>query len=125
MSEDRCFRWIEAIHGIALRTRLTPEAYITFERKAPFKNEFIKGEIVARSGARHAHNRITGDVFNGISNQLADSECDAFVGDSWPQIVLLFVYFGAFGLIFAGQVMYRGDTRPNNSSQNQNIDQTE
>jgi len=66
----------------AARTRLTPEAYIIFERKASFKNEFIKGEIVARSGASRSHNRITGDVFNTISNQLADSEeCEAFIGD--------------------------------------------
>lgn len=33
------------------------------------------------SGASRAHNRITGDVFNGISNQLVDSECEAFIGD--------------------------------------------
>ena len=65
----------------AARTRLTPEEYITFERKASFKNEFIKGEIVAMSGASRSHNRITGDVFNAISNQLADSECEAFIGD--------------------------------------------
>ena len=38
----------------AAQTRLTPEDYITFERKAPFKNEFIKGEIVAMSGASRA-----------------------------------------------------------------------
>ncbi len=65
----------------AARTRLTPKEYITFERKASFKNEFIKGEIVAMSGASRSHNRITGDVFNGISNQLVDSECEAFIGD--------------------------------------------
>ena len=65
----------------AAQTRLTPEEYITFERKAPFKNEFIKGEIVAMSGASRAHNRITGDVFNAISNQLVGTECEAFIGD--------------------------------------------
>jgi len=61
--------------------RLTPEEYIAFERKAPFKNELIKGQIVAMSGASRAHNRITGDVFNGISNQLVGSDCEAFIGD--------------------------------------------
>ena len=65
----------------AAQTRLTPEEYITFERKAPFKNEFIRGEIVAMSGASRTHNRITGDVFRGISNQLVGSECEAFIGD--------------------------------------------
>ena len=65
----------------AVRTRLTSEEYITFERKAPFKNEFINGEIVAMSGASRSHNRITGDVFRAISNQLVDSECGAFIGD--------------------------------------------
>ena len=63
------------------QTQLTPEEYITFERKAPFKNEFINGKIVAMSGASRAHNRITGDVFNAISNQLMGSDCEAFIGD--------------------------------------------
>ena len=63
------------------QTQLTPEEYITFERKAPFKNEFINGKIVAMSGASRAHNRITGDVFNAISNQLMGSACEAFIGD--------------------------------------------
>ena len=63
------------------QTQLTPEEYITFERKAPFKNEFINGKIVAMSGASRTHNRITGDVFNGISNQLVGTDCEAFIGD--------------------------------------------
>ena len=67
--------------SFAARTHLTPEEYIAFERKAPFKNEFIKGEIVAMSGASRAHNRITGDVFREISNRLVGTECEAFVGD--------------------------------------------
>lgn len=63
------------------QTQLTPEEYITFERKAPFKNEFINGRIVAMSGASRAHNRITGDVFNTISNQLMGRDCETFIGD--------------------------------------------
>ena len=63
------------------QTQLTSEEYITFERKALFKNEFINGKIVAMFGASRAHNRITGDAFNAISNQLMGSDCEAFIGD--------------------------------------------
>ena len=48
----------------AAQTRLTPEEYIDFERKALpdreiIRHEYINGELIARSGASRSHNLIT------------------------------------------------------------------
>ena len=45
--------------SIAARTYLTPEEYITAERKATLKSEYLSGEIFAMSGASDTHNLIT------------------------------------------------------------------
>ena len=53
--------------AIAVQTQLTPEEYLAWERKAPFKNEYLSGQILAMSGASRAHNLIWG-TFTGASN---------------------------------------------------------
>ena len=47
---------------LTAQTYLTPEVYLTWERKQPFKNEYHNGQIIAMSGASRAHNRITLDI---------------------------------------------------------------
>ena len=58
--------------SIAARTYLTPEEYITAERKAPLKSEYLSGEIVPRSGANEVHNLITMNTLNQLYNQLVE-----------------------------------------------------
>ncbi len=67
--------------AIAVQTQLTPEEYLAWERKAPFKNEYLSGQILAMSGASLAHNLITGNIFNGLYNQLIERECITFTGE--------------------------------------------
>ena len=67
--------------AIAVQTQLTPEEYLAWERKAPFKNEYLSGQILAMSGASLAHNLITGNIFNGLYNQLLNRECITFSGE--------------------------------------------
>ncbi|RKU28176.1 hypothetical protein C6499_10260 [Candidatus Poribacteria bacterium] len=65
--------------AIAVQTQLTPEEYLAWERKAPFKNEYLAGQILAMSGASRAHNLITGNIFNGLYNQLVNRDCEAYI----------------------------------------------
>ena len=67
--------------AIAVQTQLTPEEYLDWERKAPFKNEYLAGQILAMSGASRAHNLITGNVFNGLYNQLVNRDCEAYASE--------------------------------------------
>ena len=67
--------------SIAARTYLTPEEYITAERKATFKSEYLSGEIVAMSGASNEHNLITVNTLTVLYNQLADRGCRVYASD--------------------------------------------
>lgn len=67
---------------MAAPTYLTPKVYLELERKAPTKNEYVNGAIIAMAGASFAHNFITLDTTIYLSNQLMDSECEvASTGD--------------------------------------------
>ena len=47
----------EAMSTAAVCRRYTPEEYLTLERKAEFKSEYLNGEIYAMSGARQSSRR--------------------------------------------------------------------
>jgi len=55
--------------------------YLVAERQAPTKHEYINGRVYAMSGATRSHNRISLDTAIALSNQLGDSDCEAFVND--------------------------------------------
>ena len=70
----------------AAQTRLTPEEYIAFERKALpdagiIRHEYINGELIAMSGASRAHNLITGNIFGELRTLLRGSRCETYMGD--------------------------------------------
>lgn len=67
--------------SVAAQTYLTPEEYLAFERKAATKHEYLSGQVVAMSGASRVHNLITGNIFNGLYNQLVERACETYASD--------------------------------------------
>ena len=70
----------------AAQTRLTPEEYIAFERKALptgeiIRHEYINGELIAMSGASREHNLITGNIFGELRTLLRGSECETYANE--------------------------------------------
>jgi Uma2 family endonuclease len=65
----------------ALKTRYTPEQYLALERKAAYKSEYLDGYITSMSGASRAHNRIAGNFYRRISDQLENRPCEAYISD--------------------------------------------
>ena len=63
------------------QTLFTPEEYITQERKARHKSEYLNGQIFAMSGASRAHSLITGNIFNRLYNQSIASDCEVHSSD--------------------------------------------
>jgi Uma2 family endonuclease len=59
----------------------TAEEYLALERQAPYKSEYVAGQIVAMSGASRAHSLITGNLFRVLSGQLLDRPCEAHASD--------------------------------------------
>ena len=60
---------------------ISPEDYLTSEREAFEKHEFINGEIVAMAGASENHNVIASNLFGELFMQLKNTKCRAFASD--------------------------------------------
>jgi Uma2 family endonuclease len=62
-------------------TCLTPEEYLSIERKAEYKRDYFDGEIYAMTGASREHNLITGNVYGELRQQLKGKPCEAYASD--------------------------------------------
>ena len=82
----------------AVQTYLTPEEYITLERKAipdaeTIRSEYINGEIINMPGASFAHNLVTGNIFGELHTRLKGTECAVFANDMRISIPTAKSYF--------------------------------
>ncbi|MCW3062262.1 MAG: uncharacterized protein JWQ02_4083 [Capsulimonas sp.] len=59
----------------------TPEEYLSIERQAEFRSEYVHGEIFAMSGGSRAHSRISGNAYRLLGNQLEGRPCEPFGSD--------------------------------------------
>ena len=82
----------------AAQTHLTPEAYITLERKAIpdadiVRSEYINGEIINMPGASFAHNLVTANISAMLHARLRGSACVVFANDMRISIPTANSYF--------------------------------
>jgi Uma2 family endonuclease len=64
-----------------LKARLTMEEYLALEREAEQRNEYLKGEMFAMTGATIKHNLIAGNVFAELKRQLRPTAYNIFISD--------------------------------------------
>jgi Uma2 family endonuclease len=64
-----------------VKTYITPQDYLAFERKAETKNEYVNGEIFAMTGASRKHNLIVGNIFGELREQLKRKRCEVYPGE--------------------------------------------
>ena len=95
---------------LTARTYLTPEEYLTWERKQPFKNEYHNGQIIAMSGASRSHNRITVDITIQLGNQLMNSECEVFASEMRVRTNPEVSYFYPDVIVVCGEPRFEDDT---------------
>ena len=60
---------------------LTPEQYLTAERKATQKSEYLNGEIFAMTGATKYHVRIATSLVAGLVNQVRGTSFNIYSSD--------------------------------------------
>jgi Uma2 family endonuclease len=60
----------EIVKSLARESEYTPEQYLTLERKAEYKSEYINGCIFAMAGASRQHNQITFNIAGELRTQL-------------------------------------------------------
>ncbi|RCR65694.1 Uma2 family endonuclease [Larkinella punicea] len=59
----------------------TPENYLELERKAAYKSEYFKGEIVAMAGASRNHNRIKENLSGSLGSYVKGKGWQTFSSD--------------------------------------------
>ncbi|MCY4404545.1 MAG: Uma2 family endonuclease [Candidatus Poribacteria bacterium] len=82
----------------AVQTYLSPEEYITLERKAipdadTVRSEYVNGKIVAMAGASFSHNLITNNLSGELRALLKGTGCAVFANDMRISIQLTNSYF--------------------------------
>ena len=87
----------------AVQTYLTPEEYLTFERKATTKSEYLRGQIIAMSGASFAHNFITADIVTHLNIQLMGGECQVAASDMRVKAIQTESYFYPDVVVICGE----------------------
>jgi Uma2 family endonuclease len=67
-----------AVHS---RPRLTPEEYLTLERAAETKSDYLDGEMIAMTGASRRHSSIVTNLARALGNQLEGASCEVHIND--------------------------------------------
>lgn len=63
------------------RIQLTPEDYLTLERKSETKHEYFSGEIFSMAGASEKHNLIVANLIAEFRFQLKNRSCKVYPSD--------------------------------------------
>lgn len=63
------------------KNQYTSEQYLTIERVARFRSEFLRGEMFAMVGASRKHNLIAGNVSRRIGEQFDGRRCEVYQSD--------------------------------------------
>ncbi len=61
--------------------RYTPDEYLTLERKAEYKSEYVNGAIFAMSGASERHNVIVLNIGASLHAQFRNRPCRVYASD--------------------------------------------
>ncbi len=96
--------------SLGAQTLFTPEEYISLERKATLKSEYILGEILAMSGASLAHTLITGDINTELNIQLRGKECTVVSNELRVKATPDISYFYPDVVVFCGEPEFEDDT---------------
>jgi len=65
----------------SIRRTFTPEEYLLIERHAPYRSEFLDGEIYAMAGATRKHNTIVGNLTAELQVRLKGTPCQVMSSD--------------------------------------------
>lgn len=95
--------------GVA-QTRLTPEEYLAWERKAKLKSEYLRGHIVAMSGASFQQTLITMNISGELYIQLKGRACTVHTNDMRVRTSPEASYFYADVVVVCDEPRFEDDT---------------
>lgn len=91
------------------KRRYTPDEYLSLERAAATKSEYIAGEIFAMSGASLEHSIIAANLLRSLGRQLESDPCQPLGSDMRVQTGLAGPYFYPDVVIVCGEPLLRPD----------------
>lgn len=74
------------------KTYVTPDEYLTVERRSEHRSEYFDGEIFAMTGASRRHNLISLNVGAELRSQLRGRGCEVYVSDMRVRISAANIY---------------------------------
>ena len=85
-AQSLCIFWEETVATGAVQTILSPEEYISFERKfvpdaETIRHEYVKGRMISMPGASRAHNLISFNIAAELHPQLKGRETEAYISE--------------------------------------------
>ena len=96
--------------SVAIQTQLTPEEYLTWERKARTKSEYVGGKIVAMSGASYQHTLITMNISGELYIQLKGQSCTVHTNDMRVKAAPTSSYFYPDVVVVCDEPRFEDDT---------------
>lgn len=94
----------------AAQTYLPPEEYLAWERKADTKHEYLRGEIIAMSGASRVHSLIVTNISGELYIQLKERTCEVHTNDMRVQTSPEISYFYPDVLVVCGEPRFEDNT---------------
>lgn len=76
-----------------LKPWISPEAYLTLERTADVRHEYVNGEVYAMVGASRRHNVIAGTLFSILRPSVRQRGCETYIGDVKVRVELANAYY--------------------------------
>jgi Uma2 family endonuclease len=90
-------------------TYLTPEEYLSIERKAEYKSDYFDGEIFAMTGASREHNLITGNINGELRRQLKGKPCEVYSNDMRVRVPAARLYTYPDVVVVCGEPIFEDD----------------
>jgi Uma2 family endonuclease len=67
---------------VAVRSRMTPQEYLAWEREQPERHEYFHGEVFAMAGGSYRHNALSGQLLMALNGALRKRGCFAMTSDT-------------------------------------------
>ncbi|HEX8422364.1 MAG TPA: Uma2 family endonuclease [Pyrinomonadaceae bacterium] len=90
---------------------LSPEEYLTLERRAEFKSEYVDGVMYAMAGGSERHNLIAANVIITLGAQLRDRPCRVYPSDLKVRVPNSRRFFYPDVSIVCGETQFADDER--------------
>lgn len=95
----------------ALRTGMSEQEYLAFERSSPEKHEYADGEIFAMSGGTIEHSAVAANIIRELGNSLFGKGCRTLTSDMRLKIPSTGRYVYPDGSVVCGPPEFVDDTR--------------